>query len=621
MPDVTGRLLVDETGAGVEGLEVELWRLDPNYGLLPHGTSVQTGPSGQFSTGYTRIGALVLGIQTIHLRAKDQVGRMVWRSPDQVMSPVGSDWNLGDIRVRRANLEGWRVTNLNPSANATLVSDDNQVTCSIDNHTGWGGLEGEVNASTAEVHLLLFYLDVEELFIRFTPDPPTIDTPTGGVRLEDLLLAVNRRLPSTAVRLVIRGGAPYPITTAGHVEAFFAAAASNTVEVRRYSTSVSLPMHGKVVVVDRRFGHVMGSPLVQEYFDDSDHAIDNPRRGAFRFPRNAIRVPVHDVDVTVRGGSAAHLDDTFRLHWDNVGPVLPPPGPAPAPPPQATTVQVVRSLPGGTFPGLPDGETGVLEAYQRAFANATDFVYLESQYVNNWDILETIRLALRVKPGLQVIALFNNSVDIPGYQGMQDRRVTQLKAELTRDGTIDRLGLFTLWIHDDTASPHRIARCYVHGGRGIADDRWATIGTANLDGVSLRTGEHIFPLVYTAATEHQRATEVQIIVHDGIEGAQPSNLPRDLRRTLWAEHLGLTPTDPALSNRPADGWLRLWRDAASAKLAGLRSTPPTRHRSRVLEWLPEKSPVEYLRRAGANVAALNVLAQVRSFDFTTGNWE
>jgi phosphatidylserine/phosphatidylglycerophosphate/cardiolipin synthase-like enzyme len=620
MPDITGRILIDETGAGVEGLQIELWRLDPNYGLVPHGTAVQTDPTGQFHTSYTRIGALVLGVQTIHLRAKDRVGRMVWKSPDQFMSPIGSDWNLGDIRVRRANLEGWRVTNLNPSGSATLVSDDNQVTFSVDNHASWGALEGEVNASTSEIHGQLFYLDVEKLFIHFTPDPPAIGAPTDGSRLEDLLLAANRRPQPAAVRLLVRGGAPYPITTAGPVEAYFAAATNHTVEVRRFTTSVSLPMHAKVVVIDRRLGHVMGSPLIQEYFDDTGHAIDNPRRGPFRFPRNAIKVPVHDVDVVVRGSSAAHLDDTFRLHWDSVGPVLPPPGPTPASP-QATTVQVVRSLPGGTFPGLPDGEAGVLEAYQRAFANATDFVYLETQYVNNWDILETIRLALRAKPALQVIVLFNSAVDIPGYQGWQDRRLTQLKGDLTRDGTIERLGLFTLWIHDDSASPNRIARCYVHGGRGITDDRWATVGTANLDGVSLHTGEHIFPLVYVPATEHQRATEVQVIIYDGIDGAQPSTVPRDLRRALWAEHLGLMPTDTALSNRPAGGWLQLWRNAANAKLAGLRSAPPIRHPSRILEWLPEKSPVNYLRRAGVNVRALNVLTYVRSFDFATGNWE
>ena len=50
---------------------------------------------------------------------------------------------------------------------------------------------------------------------------------------------------------------------------------------------------------------------------------------------------------------------------------------------------MVRTLPGGTFTSsntggaaIPHGETGALEAYQRAIANATKFIYLEDQYIH-----------------------------------------------------------------------------------------------------------------------------------------------------------------------------------------------------------------------------------------------
>jgi len=627
IPDIAGHVQVDETGAAASGIRVQVWRLDPSFGLLPHGETT-TSAAGDFTTSYSRIGAMLLGGQHIHLRLKDRVGRTVWKSPDHFMDPFGSDWALGTIRIRQGNLSGWRVTGLAASGAPSLISTDNAVALMIDNAEAWRQLRDEVDGAQTSIHLQLFYFDIGKVFLAFSPDPPALGAPTAGTRLEDRLIAVNTGATDAEVRLLIRSASlagvtvGYPTTTAAEVEAHFASRPGHTVEVRRFATDPRLPMHAKFAVFDGGKAHIMGSPLLQEYFDAASHVVDDRRRGPWRGLRNAIKVPIHDVDVALAGGSVAHLDDLFRMHWAQLGGPAPPrSGAPPAGGGNASTVQIVRSLPGGTFPGLPDGEMGVLEAYQRAFALASRYVYLENQYVNNWDILETIRRALRTNPALQVIVLLNSKVDIPGYQTFQDMRLTQLKRDLTADGTANRLGLFTLWIHDATTTPQRIVRCYVHSKVAVVDDAWATAGSANLDGVSLHTGEHMVPLTHTPASEHDRAVEVNAVVYDGLDGAGPSAVPRDLRQRLWGEHFGLAPSDPALATAPAGGWLQLWRDAAAAKLAGLCASPPTGYQARILEWRPEGDPKRFLRAAGVKLTNFDASSEVRSFDFATGNWE
>ena len=58
------------------------------------------------------------------------------------------------------------------------------------------------------------------------------------------------------------------------------------------------------------------------------------------------------------------------------------------------------------------------------------------------------------------------------------------------------MGAITAWGHDDSVTPHRLIRNYIHSKVAIADDAWATIGAANLDGVSLMTGEHLAPVLF-----------------------------------------------------------------------------------------------------------------------------
>lgn len=651
MPDITGTFI--ETGGGpIAGWRVEILRWDSSHGWLPHGVAT-TDAAGGFTAHVPIVGVLILTITQVQVRMVDHVGRVVYRS--EFVLPLTGSYGLGTVSIHANNLRGYFATNQDPGGAVAHVSTDNSVQPLIDNAAAWEALHQAVAAANHEILLQLFFFDVTKVFLGFNPDPPAQGSPTQGARLEEDLIAA-RDTRGVSVRLLIRDHSPlpYPVHTADKVVDYFAAPAPS-IEVRRYSTDVRLPMHAKFVVVDGAEGHLTASPLLQEYFDGPQHAIENPRRGPLsqvdysrlfdplvamggvawpppaviveRFAtgqfKNSIRVPIHDVGLRIRGSAVDALKETFFAHWNQVGapgssPLPSTPGPAPQSP-----VQIVRSLPGAVFPGLPDGETGILESYLRCFANATDYLYLENQYLTAHQIFDAIRLALSATPSLQVILLINVNVDIPLYQSWQTSRLIQLREGLSKDGTLDRLGVFTVWSHDNTVEPQKIIPTYVHSKVGIADDRWATVGSANLDGVSLMTGEHLAPVVQAPGLENRRATEVNATILDGLDGLGPSPVPRNLRRALWAEHLGLNgPADPALAARPnPGGWLSLWKARADAKVASLKGNPPVSDPCRALPWQPQTERSKYLAALGIDPRLFEVLEQYRGFDFFTGTWQ
>ncbi|MGB7537147.1 MAG: phospholipase D-like domain-containing protein [Anaerolineales bacterium] len=578
---------------------------------------------------------------------------------------LGTSWNLGVITLRRLDVRGWRVTNMTGLHH--YLSNSNRVRLEIDAVDAWHELEIDLLRATSNVYLQLFYYDIEHVFLRFDPDPPPVIPPSGtgiptiGIRLEDLLLTLNRRPASVVVRLLIRDATvpgssiplPYPVVTAGPVQNYFTSRTGHTIEVRRYPTDIRIPMHAKCVVVDSLAAHIIGSPLLQEYFDGPDHKINDPRRGPMvhtllpsvsftvhgpmgltwtstnNFTRAGdIRVPIHDVGLAIEGPAVDFIKEVFLMHWNRVGTAPPSTTPAaPAASPNAP-VQIVRTLPADTFTGLPNGETGVLEAYQRAFAEATrspaanPFVYLENQYFTEPAIADAIKLAMAAKPNLEVIMLINCKVDLPGYSIWQAHRINEIRRSLQEIGAQNRFGVFTRWTHDTLVSPSRIIRNYIHSKVAIVNNEWATVGSANLDGVSLVRGEFLAPW----ETEKQRSTEVNALIFNGVDGLPPSTLPDELRRRLWAEHLGFSSiTDPALTTPTTGGrrtWLDLWNAKADELLNALKASPPAASPSRILKWINESDADAYLRALGVdtNPARLGVVGHSGSFDFTTSKW-
>lgn len=374
---------------------------------------------------------------------------------------------------------------------------------------------------TIHVTQLLLYPDFAAVFDANQQPRATL--------LERLLAAARR---GVEVRILLNENRVVP-DTANAVRSACEDAAC--VEVRTFPLTPNV-FHVKLLVVDGREAFVVGPPFEQKYWDTTTHAADDPRRG---HPR-----PLHDVSLRLRGPAVGDVDRLFCDLWGTRGATV---EPCPAPPPYGDdALQLVATLPHGLLPDSQWPSRAAREGYQRAFGHAQRFVYLETQYFTSPSIVRAIAAALDAKPDLQVILVLNMDVDVPFYLTWQKRRL----AELGHPGH-PRLGVFTLWSRG--SKPEKPASVYVHSKLAFADDVWASIGTANLDSLSLERGEEF-------GFEVESNVDLNVLLLDGIEGAPHTGQVAAWRRRLWAEHLG----DHGVwhAQPPPGGWLALWREVA-----------------------------------------------------------
>jgi phosphatidylserine/phosphatidylglycerophosphate/cardiolipin synthase-like enzyme len=336
----------------------------------------------------------------------------------------------------------------------------------------------------------------------------------------------------------------------------------------------------------------------------------------------------------------------------------------------------VRTLPGDIFTTphanaelLPYGETGVLEAYQRAIMKAEEYIYIEDQYFNSPEIVAAIKARMIERPKLEVILVVNPRPDIGGYHPHQ----TGLIKELIAAGGEDRVAAFSMWTCDPIDPRLKVAPIYVHSKVCIVDDRWVAIGTANVDGASMNARQwriilpgiilelldegdfkaamfilwlpllltvflagfvipDIGPFMRGAArkefarfTQHAnpnreqqppRHPEIDLIIYDGIAGQPASGKAKELRDSLWGEHLGAAP--PA--TRPPEGWVGHWKHVAHTYLTrihdrALLETLPAQFPEKVLAWSAERDFEKNLRSLGVPTQAIRLKERGETMPF------
>lgn len=393
--------------------------------------------------------------------------------------------------------------------------------------------------------------------------------------------------------------------------------------------------HCKMVIVDDKRAVILGSPFSQRYFDSLVHRIDDARRGG-----NTSDM-VHDLSMAVVGPAARDLADTFRLYWNED---LPEPQKLPGLPdgidPNAQTggedaiakVQVVRTLSGKRFSGLNgESEKGILEGYLRAFAAARHYIYLENQYFTDSVITDGLVAALKANSSLEVIMVLPIKPDLPTYPRRQAKRIEQL-----REAGGDRVGVFTRWTYDgkrpNNARPW-VAPVYIHAKGAVVDDSWCTVGSANLDGLSLDYNLLLSPLVFGETT----ACELNLNIIPPSKGAV-TEFAQLMRRRLWAEHLGIGQTTipdhehPDLAHGPDHKWLEnLWRPHAKKALEHVQKALRDDLHGFVLEYPKEDggcldTPRKYLaalevKLKPVNESVVRPITGSRKFHFSTGKWD
>lgn len=644
---VQGRVVFTGTTNGIPGLRVKVVDVDavPDEQLLGR---VITDATGHFSIIYSpRMYQGSSGITDwnpdIVVRIYDQYLRLLHETIEykDISSPI---FHIPTISLHRDNVDGWLVTNalINPGGTPVTIRRGNRIEFFIDNENGWSEMTDAVGGAASSINLMMLDFDVSNVVTKFTPPMPPPGSAVSGVRIQDSMKL--KAGPGVAVRVLMNDFNPDAwgnMDAATEVTDFFN---GTGVVTRLYTTRPQSPMHAKLLIIDGSTAFLVGSPFLQDYWDSQTHIIDDTRRAI------SIKKPIHEVSAKIRGPAVEDIDRTFTMVWNYVAPTEPPARPATgqssASGANVANVQVVRTLPGGKFPSIPHGETGILEAYQRAIAKAEDFIYIENQYFSNTAIADALLQRLKFNTNLTVILLLNIKVDVPGYfdwplanvpgyangplgvySGIQPRTIRDLLDGARTDGTQDRLGIFTLWSHEAGTPKTSIIQNYVHSKTAIIDDSWATVGSANTDGTSMnRTqvfrdiptrADILFGLQEGRPTQHAnpnsgtqpwRSTELNLAIYNGVAEQPATPIIGDLRRRLWAEHLGYSSsTDAALMTRPTGGWLSLWNTRAQEKQAKLTLPTPIVLPQRILPWAFPDNATGYLRALDIEVRNLNVI--------------
>lgn len=381
-----------------------------------------------------------------------------------------------------------------------------------------------------------------------------------GEPLTDMIEAAARR--GVGVRILVNENATIPDSYDELRDRF----EGTPVEVRRLTMSPNV-LHLKLLVVDDE-AYLVDAPFEQKYLDTSAHVVSSARRGRAK--------ALHSVSLRLRGPAVSRIRDIFDSLWRATDGAAPRAlGPASAPVERAgeRAVELAWTAPPGL---LGSGLTlGILRAYEEALAHAKEYVYIENQYLTSPRIVAALEAALAREPALEVILVLNVHMDVPTYDTWQAQRLDAL-----REAGGERIGIFSLW------SPRRapgaaLRQLYVHSKVGIVDDAWATVGSANLDSISLHPAEE-----FVLASPPN--VELNAVVRERAWAA-------DLRRRLWGEHLADERVWRTTRPRVAD-----WRAVAEENLRRYLADEPTvgrvfPHRALAKEW---RQPLSGLARRG-----------------------
>jgi phosphatidylserine/phosphatidylglycerophosphate/cardiolipin synthase-like enzyme len=354
----------------------------------------------------------------------------------------------------------------------------------VDGSEALPALVREVESAQSSVHLSGWH---------FSPE-----LELGGRQLRDLLAEAAERVE---VRVLAWAGAPLPLFHPSRREV----REGRERLVRGSKVRCALddrerPMHchhEKLAIIDGRVAFVGGIDLSLLGGDRRDEP-EHPPRGSLGW---------HDAAARIAGPAVGDVTAHYAMRWAEVtGEQLPVEAVAAA---GELQVQVVRTVPNNVYDRLPRGDFRILESYLRALRSAERLIYLESQFLWSPELVTVLAEKLRNPPGDD----FRLVVVLPAKpkNGQEDTR-GQLGVLIEADGGAGRFLACSLWQPGPAGQP-----VYVHAKIGIVDDRWLTIGSANLNEHSLFND-----------------TEMNLVVQD-------PELARSVRTRLWSEHLECDP--------------------------------------------------------------------------------
>jgi phosphatidylserine/phosphatidylglycerophosphate/cardiolipin synthase-like enzyme len=444
--------------------------------------------------------------------------------------------------ARRLARLGWSRALDPPDDGVWAVGDPppragNRLEVLIDGEQAFAAIAEAIAGSREYVHITGWHSAAHLQLVR--GDSPTI--------LGALLAETAERVD---VRLLAWAGAPVPIfhPTRKEVEAGLETLTRQTrIRVERDPREHPFHCHHeKTIVIDGEVAFVGGIDMTDFGGDRNDSSSHQALR----------RLGWHDVGTRLRGPVVADVRDHFAMRWKELTGEDLPGGPPPAAAGEHT-LQVIRTVAEGMYERVPHGEFRILESYGRALRSARHYVYLENQFLWAPEIVDLLADKLRHPPSDD----FRVLVVLPAKANNgQDDTKGQLGVLVDADDGAERLLATTL----RSRTEGRDDPLYVHAKVGIVDDRWLTIGSANLNAHSLLND-----------TEMNVATDA-------------TELARHTRLRLWAEHLE---TDiAAIADRPPHAVIdELFKTIATEQLERRQSGLPPTHRLLALPGVSRRS--------------------------------
>jgi phosphatidylserine/phosphatidylglycerophosphate/cardiolipin synthase-like enzyme len=452
-----------------------------------------------------------------------------------------AEWLVRTHHARRLRRVGWARALEPPEAGLWADGDPPpregcSVEVLVDGSEALPRLAQELANARSHVHLAGWYVSPDFALTRGR----------DAVELHALLAGLAERLP---VRVLLWAGSPLPLFHPDRrdVDGVRRALTSGS-NIQVAADAKERPMHchhEKIVVIDDRVAFVGGIDLTTYAGDRYDTPAHQARGG----------VGWHDALAVLRGPIVADVAEHFRERWQSVTEEsLPSPQrPAPAGDVEA---QLVRTVPEHVYDVVPDGDFRILETYTRALRSARELIYLENQFLWSSEIAEILQGKLEHPPSDD----FRLVLVLPARpnDGADDTR-GQLADLIDCDGGDGRLLACSLYALGDRG-PQQV---YVHSKIGIIDDRWLTLGSANLNEHSLFND-----------------TEVNVVTCD-------ARLAHDTRLRLWSEHLQRPASE--LSEPPVRVVDEVWKPIAEEQARRRDTGEPPTHRLCLLPGVSRRS--------------------------------
>ncbi len=343
--------------------------------------------------------------------------------------------------------------------------------------------------------------------------------------------------------------------------------------------------HQKFVVVDGRLAFLGGMDVCESRWDDRRHQAANP----LRLSRGRPVKPYHDVQVYLTGGdAAATLQELFVDRWMRAGGdplVLPAPSggehrpelPKGSIPIGASPIALSR-----TDPRAPGEEIIEIEQlFLDAIDAAERLIYIETQYFSSRKIYEGLVRRLRAtdQPALEVVVVVNERAEALKEELAVGLRQAKILEGLRRavKGTAHHLGLYHSLCEgaNDT-----FKGTYIHSKVIIVDDRFLTVGSANLTNRSMGVDSELHASWEASAPSPESARLTRVI--------------RRVRVSLLAEHAGAAGVRAIRAFHPIGGLVARLDDLSRRPGARLQMHgPPTPAQAAALDVIdPQDLPFD-----------------------------